>query len=89
LLSESEFRVFVQLRELRKELANREAIPVYTVFTNEQLAEMAWRLPKSRAALAEIEGIGEAKMAKYGPAFLERIANIAPEGGGGGAAPQG
>jgi superfamily II DNA helicase RecQ len=75
-LSDEQFKVFVQLRELRKEIANKEAVPVYAVFTNEQLAEMARRRPTSMAGLAEIEGIGEAKTQKYGQSFLDRIAMI-------------
>ena len=44
-LSESDFAVFAKLREVRKQIAAEEAVPVYAVCTNEQLAEMA----KSRA----------------------------------------
>jgi superfamily II DNA helicase RecQ len=72
-LSDGEFRVFAHLRDLRKEIANKEAVPVYAVFTNEQLAEMARRLPRSKAALAQINGIGDAKTQKYGQSFLDRI----------------
>jgi len=35
------FARFAQLREFRKRLAQEEGVPVYTVFTNEQLAEIA------------------------------------------------
>ena len=53
ILSAEDFVVFVRLRDVRKELAGKEAIPVYAVCTNEQLAEMA----KSRAAtLADLKG---------------------------------
>src|SRR5208337_4616636 len=45
-LSPEEFTVFAKLREVRKEIAQAEAVPVYTIFTNEQLAEMV----KARAA---------------------------------------
>ena len=38
ILSADEFAVFVRLREVRKQLAATEAIPVYAVCTNEQLA---------------------------------------------------
>ena len=41
LLSTEDFAVFVRLRQARKDLAGNEAIPVYAVCTNEQLAEMA------------------------------------------------
>ena len=40
-LSAEDFSVYARLRELRKELAEREGVPVYAVFTNEQLAEFA------------------------------------------------
>ncbi len=40
LLQPDEFAVFAQLRDWRKEIAQREAIPVYTIFTNEQMAQM-------------------------------------------------
>ena len=49
-------------------------MPVYTVFTNEQLAEIARRGVQSRADLAKIEGIGEARLNKYGEAVLKVVA---------------
>jgi superfamily II DNA helicase RecQ len=42
-LSEEEFAVFSRLRAWRKQAADAEAVPVYTLFTNAQLAEMARR----------------------------------------------
>src|SRR4051794_11223824 len=43
LLPPAEFAVFAKLRELRKQLAQTESVPVYTIFTNEQIAEMVRR----------------------------------------------
>ena len=40
-LSEEDFAIFARLRDVRKELAGQEAVPVYAVCTNEQLAAMA------------------------------------------------
>ena len=40
-LNEDEFKRFLLLRELRKEMANADAVPAYAVFTDAQLAEMA------------------------------------------------
>ena len=37
-LSPEEFAVFARLRQMRKEISQAEAVPVYMVFTNEQLA---------------------------------------------------
>ena len=43
-LKPDEFALFVKLRLLRQEIAKDEAVPVYMVFTNEQLARSsAWR----------------------------------------------
>ena len=39
-LTPPEFAVFSRLRELRKSIAQEEAVPVYAVFTNEQLAQV-------------------------------------------------
>lgn len=73
ILTAEDFAVFSRLRDLRRELANGEAVPVYMVFTNEQLAEMARKRPSSKAALMRIEGVGEAKTQKYGQQFLDRL----------------
>jgi len=80
ILSAEDFVVFSRLRDLRKQIANVDAVPVYTVFTNEQLAEMARKRPASKTALMQIEGVGEAKAQKYGQQFLDRIH---PRPGGG------
>jgi hypothetical protein len=39
LLSAGDFVLFAKLRILRKGMAEREAVPAYALFTNEQLAE--------------------------------------------------
>ena len=57
-LSVEDFALFAKLREQRKVLSEKEGVPVYAVFTNEQLAEIAKARPASRAALGEIAGIG-------------------------------
>ena len=70
-LSEADFAVYSRLRERRRELAEQEAVPVYAVCTNEQLAEMAKRRVSTPGGLQEIEGFGEAKAAKYAAGLLE------------------
>jgi len=69
-LSPADFAVFARLRQLRKELAQAEAVPVYTVFTNEQLAQMVQARATTKAALEKIAGVGDARMEKYGPKVL-------------------
>lgn len=43
ILPPDEFAVYSQLRDMRKELAQSEGVPVYALFTNEQLAQMVQR----------------------------------------------
>jgi superfamily II DNA helicase RecQ len=71
ILSEADFAVFSKLREVRKKLAEENGLPVYAVCTNEQLAEIAKRKPKTLAECMTIEGIGQGKAEKYVPAFLQ------------------
>ena len=53
--------------------ANADAVPVYTIFTNDQLAEMAKRRCSSLAALAEIDGVGQGRIEKYGQMVLAML----------------
>lgn len=73
-LTPEQFAIFSRLREERKKMAEAEGVPVYTIFTNEQLAEMV-RLPaRSLADLGRIEGIGKARLDKQGPRLLAILA---------------
>ncbi len=73
LLKPEEFEVFLRLREWRKQVAEKEGVPVYVVFSNEQLAAMVRQRVASKAALKEIEGLGDARVEKYGAAVLEHL----------------
>ncbi|MDR3303635.1 MAG: HRDC domain-containing protein [Treponema sp.] len=73
ILSEADFALFSKLREVRKKLAEENGLPVYAVCTNEQLAEIAKRKPKTVAECMSIEGIGQGKGEKYVPAFIQSL----------------
>lgn len=78
ILSPEDFQLFARLRDLRKQLADRDAVPPYAVFTNEQLAEIARMRAHTAADLGRIEGIGPSRIEKYGEAVLEVLRNTAP-----------
>ncbi|WP_034922030.1 HRDC domain-containing protein, partial [Candidatus Accumulibacter vicinus] len=78
-LSPADFAVFASLRSLRQQLGEREGVPPYVLFTNEQLAAMARQRPGSAAALRAIDGVGEARAGKYGAPFLAAIASAVAE----------
>lgn len=69
-LSDPDFAAFAALRDLRKQLAQAEGVPVFAVFTNEQLAAIVTQRCTSLAAMGAIDGIGPARLAKYGAAVL-------------------
>ena len=71
MLKPEEFEVFSRLREWRKTAADKEGVPVYVVFTNEQLAEMVQKRMSTKAALQEIEGVGEARVQAFLAAELK------------------
>lgn len=74
ILSEGDYQLFNKLRGLRKQLADEAGLPVYTVFTNEQLAAMLKNKVADEAGLRAIDGIGEAKIEKYAKPFLAFLA---------------
>ena len=69
-LNEEDFNKFAALRELRKTMAEKKGVPVYTVFTNEQLAEMVQGKALTLTQLQAIEGVGKSRLEKYGEAFV-------------------
>jgi len=76
ILPPEEFEVFSRLRQVRKEMAQIEAVPVYALFTNEQLAQMVQRRCRSRSDLEQIEGIGESKIEKYADRLLPELLSL-------------
>lgn len=73
ILSQEEFSVFSKLRELRKKFAAEEKIPVYAVFTDEQLSQIVKAKPADIQQMQKISGIGSSKAQKYGAAFLAAL----------------
>jgi ATP-dependent DNA helicase RecQ len=69
-LTDDERSLLDQLRALRKSIASRDAVPAYVVFADRTLREMARVRPLTPGAMADVYGIGPAKMEKYGEEFL-------------------
>jgi len=79
LLSEDEFSIYARLRELRNQLAKKEGVAPYLVFNNEQLARMVQNKVRSKAALLEISGVGQARVDKYSQEFLPLLQELFSE----------
>jgi len=68
--------LYRDLRTWRNDKAKAEGIPSYLIFRNLQLAEICKTLPQTKAALKEIEGIGEKTCEKYGAEVLSLISGM-------------
>ncbi len=66
--------VFEELRKIRLELARSQNVPPYVIFHDRTLLEMAQSMPADRDALAQVSGVGEKKLERYGDSFLAAIA---------------
>ncbi len=69
--------VFEALRALRREIADREGLAAYMVFSDATLRDMAAKRPQNARELLEVSGVGEYKLKKYGKAFLEKLSQFA------------
>jgi len=61
------------LRALRAQLARQQGVPPYVVFHDATLLAMLRALPSDEAELAQISGVGESKLKRYGRDFLAII----------------
>ncbi len=73
ILSNEDFKRFDRFREIRKGIAQEEGLPVYAVFTNAELAEIA-KLGEDATSsmLKKLDGIGKGKADKYGIYFVAK-----------------
>ena len=62
-----------RLRELRRELADKQHVPVYLIFQDAVLVEMAMLKPKTLEEFGKIKGVGASKLARYGATFVQFI----------------
>lgn len=73
-LPDADEALFQALRERRMQIAKTQNLPPYVIFHDKTLIELAIAKPTSRSEMARVPGVGDAKLDRYGPAFLEVIA---------------
>ena len=71
--------LFDVLRALRKRLADEHGLPPYVVFHDSTLREMAERRPLTLDQFADLPGVGNAKLTRYGGPFIAAIAEHASQ----------
>lgn len=72
-------KLFELLKAERKKVARSKGLPPYVIFQDPSLEEMATLYPTTREELAQINGVGMGKVAKFGAPFLKLIANYVEE----------
>jgi ATP-dependent DNA helicase RecQ len=65
--------LFEALRERRRAIAAEAGVPPYVVFHDSTLRGIVAARPRSLGELAQVQGVGQAKLARYGEAMLEAL----------------
>ncbi|VXB94764.1 ATP-dependent DNA helicase RecQ [Flavobacterium sp. 9R] len=65
--------LFEILRKLRSELAKEEEVPAYVIFNDATLRQLENQRPMSDSEFLAIDGVGKAKLEKYGDIFIKTI----------------
>ncbi len=71
ILAPDVFSRFSLLRDCRKEIAEKNGVPVYVVFTNQELSAIAGLPDISVEEVLKINGIGARKIEKYGADLID------------------
>ena len=66
--------LFERLRAWRKERATADSVPAFVVFTDATLQAIAERTPADEQALLAVNGVGKAKVERYGEDVLALVA---------------
>jgi ATP-dependent DNA helicase RecQ len=72
-VAEADMPLFERLRAWRRAEAARQVVPPYVIFHDRTLADIARLRPTSAAALTSIDGVGQAKLDRYGEAVLSVV----------------
>jgi ATP-dependent DNA helicase RecQ len=65
--------LYGRLKALRTRLAKEQGLPSYCVFADKTLVALARARPTTGAEMLRVDGVGQAKLQKYGEAFLELL----------------
>jgi ATP-dependent DNA helicase RecQ len=67
--------LFEKLRAWRATAAREQGVPAYVIFHDATLRQIAAQPPATLAELAAVNGVGEAKLARYGQQILNLLAS--------------
>jgi ATP-dependent DNA helicase RecQ len=70
--------LFEHLRTLRLKLAREQGVAAYVVFPDRTLIDMARLVPRTLDEMRMVDGVGAAKLTRYGPLFVAAICEFKP-----------
>ncbi|MFR9801866.1 ATP-dependent DNA helicase UvrD2 [Pseudonocardia sp. RS010] len=73
--SDVDTELLERLRDWRGQVAKRQGVPSYVIFTDATLTAIAEQRPADAAALVGIPGIGARKLDRYGPEVLALVSD--------------
>ena len=65
--------LFENLKTVRKMLAENESRPIFLIFSNDSLKDMAAKVPTTKVEFLEVFGVGAYKAEQYSDVFIEAI----------------
>jgi ATP-dependent DNA helicase RecQ len=72
-------KLFDRLKALRRELADKQRVPPYLIFSDAALNGMCKTLPSTAAEFLEVSGVGQTKLKQYGKIFMAEIGRFTAE----------
>ncbi|MFC0270794.1 DNA helicase RecQ [Metabacillus herbersteinensis] len=73
--------LFEILKVLRKEIATRDRVPPYIIFSDSTLRDMSGIFPTTEEAFLNVKGVAQTKLERYGEEFIEVIKKYVEENG--------
>ena len=71
--------LYAMLKDLRKEISQKENLPTYVIFQDVSLEDMCIQYPTTMDEMSHISGVGAGKAQKYGKPFIELIKQYVEE----------
>jgi ATP-dependent DNA helicase RecQ len=72
-------QLFEELRAVRKQIAEKENVPPFVIFSDAALRDMCAKQPKTSEEFLQVSGVGEHKLKKYGLEFIQAIRSFSEE----------
>ncbi len=67
--------LFQKLRGIRSELAEKQGVPPYVIFSDQTLRDLCRQQPSTKVEMLQVKGVGQNKLDKYGDIFLAALAD--------------